>query len=310
MLDELALPGSGAGATLGRWRAMAQLAREDLSLARLAEGHADTRAVLAELGRGDLLERPGSDGRLGVWAAEPHLLRAEPTDTGWCLDGTKAWCSGSLALDAALVAATAPDGPRLFLLSPAEPSITAVGGSWEPLGMEPTRSETLRFHMVALAPDAAVGEPAAYVMRPGFGHGGAGVAACWWGGAVGVVDALQRAVAAGADDDVAAALGSAAADLAAAWSCLVEAATDIDERPLDLALANRIANRVRLAVGETVRRALHLTVEALGAAGLCHDPRHAGRVADLIVYLSMLRRRSSEVAYGRAVADCWTELAW
>jgi hypothetical protein len=46
----LDLPLPGAGATRERWAAFADLAGEDLSLARLCEGHADAVAILAELG--------------------------------------------------------------------------------------------------------------------------------------------------------------------------------------------------------------------------------------------------------------------
>ena len=45
---ELPLPGSGR--TRERWAVLAGLAEEDLSLARLAEGHTDAIAILAELG--------------------------------------------------------------------------------------------------------------------------------------------------------------------------------------------------------------------------------------------------------------------
>lgn len=296
LLDRLPVPGTGA--TLERWRAFAQIGREDLSLTRLAEGHADARAILLELGRSDLLDC----GRLGVWAAEPGRLWAEPTATGWRLTGTKRWCSGSLALDGALITATAPDGPRLFLVSPVDPSVSVEVGSWRPLGMVATCSETLRFEALTLTSDAAIGGPAAYVERPGFGHGGAGVAACWWGGAQGVVDGLRHAVSADVDDEVAVALGTASADLEAAWSCLATAATEIDDCPHELAVAVRIAGRVRLAVEGAARRVLHLTVESLGSDGLCHDPQHAGRVADLTVYLSQLQRHSAAAAYGRIVA--------
>ena len=46
----LNLPLPGGGRTRERWAVLADLAGEDLSLARLAEGHADALAILAELG--------------------------------------------------------------------------------------------------------------------------------------------------------------------------------------------------------------------------------------------------------------------
>src|SRR5579859_4308368 len=63
----LDLPLPGSGATWRRWAAFADLAEEDLSLARLGEGHADAVAILAELGGPQ--PEPGS--RWGVWAANP-----------------------------------------------------------------------------------------------------------------------------------------------------------------------------------------------------------------------------------------------
>ncbi len=86
----LDLPLPGSGRTRERWAALADLAEEDLSLARLAEGHTDAVAILAELGA-----RPSATGRRwGVWAAQPpgFGLIATRTGHGWRLDGTKQYC--------------------------------------------------------------------------------------------------------------------------------------------------------------------------------------------------------------------------
>src|ERR1700677_313571 len=63
----LDLPLPGGGRTRERWAVLAELAGEDLSLARLAEGHADALAILAELGAAG----PAAGSRWGVWAAQP-----------------------------------------------------------------------------------------------------------------------------------------------------------------------------------------------------------------------------------------------
>jgi hypothetical protein len=73
-LPELPLPGQAA--TELRLRRLADLARTDLVVARLGEGHADAVAIRAELGAGDI----GVGERWGVWAAAPHSVRAEPTE--------------------------------------------------------------------------------------------------------------------------------------------------------------------------------------------------------------------------------------
>jgi hypothetical protein len=46
----LNLPLPGGGRTCERWAILTDLAEEDLSLARLSEGHTDALAILAELG--------------------------------------------------------------------------------------------------------------------------------------------------------------------------------------------------------------------------------------------------------------------
>ena len=108
----LSLPGPGSGRTRERWAAFAGLASEDLSLARLGEGHADALAILAELDG----PPPPAGSRWGVWAAHPPGpgLRAAKTRAGWRLRGIKQYCSGARSCTHALVTADAPDGRRLF----------------------------------------------------------------------------------------------------------------------------------------------------------------------------------------------------
>src|SRR5690349_23680957 len=93
----LDLPRPGSGRTWERWAVLADLAGEDLSLARLSEGHVDALAILAELG---VLASPPAGSRWGVWAAQPPGpgLMASRTGGGWRLDGTKQYCSGAHSL--------------------------------------------------------------------------------------------------------------------------------------------------------------------------------------------------------------------
>ncbi len=89
----LDLPLPGRGHTRDRWTALADLAGEDLSVARLSEGHTDALAILAELGTA--APPPGS--RWGVWAAQPPGpgLTARLDGRSWRLDGIKQYCSGA-----------------------------------------------------------------------------------------------------------------------------------------------------------------------------------------------------------------------
>ncbi len=280
------------------------MAAVDLSLARLVEGHADAVAILHELGAPDRATGAELGAELaGVWAAEPDRLVAEPAAGGWRLSGEKRWCSGGAAVDLALVTATAPDGPRLFLVRPTD--LEPVPGSWQPLGMQDSDSQTMRFRAVAVAPADAIGGPGAYVGRPGFWHGGAGVAAVWWGGAAAVLEPLGRMAMgepAHPDDLVALAHGRARRRLDAAAAVLREGAAAIDAAPHDGDGARLVALRTRSLVEDAARTVLAESAQARGAGPLCHDPGHQRRVADLIVYLGQQRADRGTAAFGRAAA--------
>ena len=104
---------------------------------------------------------------------------------GWLLEGTKQYCSGARICTDVLVTAAADDGARLFAVDTEllEPDVN----SWPATGM--AGSDTLDVGF-ARVPAVAVGPPAGYTNRPGFSHGGVGVAACWYGGARGVARTL------------------------------------------------------------------------------------------------------------------------
>jgi hypothetical protein len=67
------LPLPGRGETLRRWQALADVAAQDLALAKLFEGHTDALAIMAELGAPD----PDPASVWATWAAEPPTARLE-----------------------------------------------------------------------------------------------------------------------------------------------------------------------------------------------------------------------------------------
>jgi alkylation response protein AidB-like acyl-CoA dehydrogenase len=274
----LELPLPGHGRTAERLLRLADLGREDLVLARLGEGHADAIAIRAELGDG-----PAGDpaDRWGVWAAVPASLTATDSPDGWRLDGDRPWCSGAGCCTHALVTAAAPDGIRLFAVEVREPGVVALDGTWPAVGMAGSDSRTVRF---TGAPARPVGAPGQYVGRPGFWHGGVGVAACWYGGAVGIADTLLTA--AGKRDlspHADAHLGAVDVLLSGARTVLLDAAARIDADPA--ASAQLLAFRVRAGVEAAATQVIDHVGRALGAGPLCQDAEHARRVADLTVYL-------------------------
>jgi alkylation response protein AidB-like acyl-CoA dehydrogenase len=277
----LDLPLPGSGATWERWAALADLASEDLSLARLSEGHADAVAILAELDG----PRPLPGSRWGVWAANPpgpSVTAARGPDGRWLLRGTKQYCSGARACTHALVTAAAEDGTRLFAVPLAR--LEPRPGSWPATGMAGSDTLDVGFPGVAAEP---VGPPDGYVNRPGFNHGGAGVAACWYGGARAVAQALLSAA---AKRDVGphalAHLGAVDLGLRTVRAALVQAAAEIDADPGDQGSEGAArAARVRALTEAVASDVLTRTGRALGAGPLGHDEAHSRAVADLTVYL-------------------------
>jgi hypothetical protein len=295
----LALPLPGHGRTPERFAALSALGAADPVLARLGEGHADAVAILAELGGPD----PGAV-PWGVWAAVPRSVTATRGPAGWRLDGDRPWCSGAGTCERALVTAAAPDGDRLFALDVRRPGVTILDGTWPAIGMAGSDSRTVR---LADVPAEPVGAPGGYVGRPGFWHGGAGVAACWYGGAAGVAQPLWERMRADPEPHALAHLGAVDAALAAAAALLTEVAHQIDADPA--ADLGRPVRRVRAAVEAAAGAALDHVGRALGAGPLSRDARHARRVADLTVYLRQSHAERDLAALG-ALAAAATAPRW
>ena len=278
----LELPLPGGGATRRRWAMLSDLAERDLSVGRLGEGHADAVAILAEMGE----PAAGRGERWGVWAAEPPSagLSASSAPTGWRLTGRKRYCSGARVCTHALVTATADDGRRLFAVDLEQPGVRPLPGSWVAVGMAASDTLDVDFDAVAAT---AVGPPGAYLARPGFWHGGIGVAACWYGGACGLARTLLRAA---ADRDVGpyalAHLGEIDVVQTAAAEALDAAAVEIDAEPDGSeTTVRRRALRVRAQIAAACDLTLDRVGRALGAGPLSHDAAHARRAADLSVYV-------------------------
>lgn len=291
------LPGRSTGR---RFAVLTALGRRDLSLARLAEGHLDAVAILHEVD-GSL---PGPGERWGVWAARPPspVVNATRTEDGWSLSGVKPYCSGARCCTHALVTAEADDGYRLFAVALDHPGVTPLPGTWPAVGMADSDSLDVSFTDV---PARAVGEPGAYVERPGFLHGGVGVAACWLGGAHAVAAPLyERSGAGRLNEHAAAHLGAVDVLLSTADTVMRRAAEDIDADPLDERGQARVRGmRVRALVEKVCAEVLDHTGRALGAGPLCHDEHHARAVADLTVYIRQHHAEGDLAQLGHAVGD-------
>lgn len=292
------IPLPGGGDTGIRFEILASLAEEDLSLARLAEGHVDALAILHESGVG--IRFPGD--YYGVWAARSGTgtVRAMPTASGWRLHGRKPFCSGTGVLDRAIITAEAPDGYRLFDIATGDTRITPVEDSWPAVGMADSHSETLDFAGLFVTEADAIGRPDFYTQRPGFWFGSCGVAACWFGGARGLVAGVMKTLGDDPGVVVLSELGKAASWLQAADHCLQSVADAIDSDPHDVeGRGQEQALALREFVHNCCEEILRLTATVGGARPLCHDPKQARRAADLYVYLAQHRGGTDAGRLGR-----------
>jgi len=300
---ELPLP--GAGRTAQRWASLAGWGRRDLGLARLAEGHTDAVAILAEAGREP---RPGA--LYGVWAARSGgtgaRLRASgsPAAPDLRLYGTVRFCSGARTIDRALVVADAPGpepgaGTVLVDIAVTQPGVRADPTTWATAAMATADTLDVRFDEVPVPADAVVGQAGWYTARPGFVAGGAGVAAVWWGSAAGVLDRVTGHFPAQPDPHQLAHLGELHALVEAAAALLSRTAGALDAAPS--ADHARSVAEARSAVERVAREVVERAPRMVGPGPLSRDADLARALADLSLYLRQHHGERDHAALGARV---------
>lgn len=295
-LDQLPLPGHGV--TLRRWQMLAAIAAIDLSLFKLYESHTDALAVLAELGG------PGvpAGSSWGVWCADPPDARVrlrKAADGRHVLDGRKAWCAGAQGLSHALISCwNDAHQACLATVDLSQPGVHVTDEGWQAVGMRACASVDVTF---SAARAFAVGAPGAYLERPGYWHGSAGIAAAWYGAARAIASHLHARAQHAAPDPVRLAqLGQIDCTLRAVAALLREGAAEIDRHPQSDAMA--LALRLRLAVEDAATQVLHLATRALGAGPLCRDAHFARLAADLPVFLRQSHAERDQALLGGIIA--------
>jgi alkylation response protein AidB-like acyl-CoA dehydrogenase len=289
--DPMPLP--GAGQTFLRHRRLMELGREDLSLARLAEAHWDAVAILAEAGR---LSAPHAI--YGVWASETPGSGLQLDAGDGIIKGSKMFCSGAELIDRALITVGSPE-PLLFEidLNKHRRFIRYDASSWKTTAFADTRTSTTCFDSMPVSPDDVIGDRGWYLGRPGFWHGACGPAACWAGGAIGLVDyAIQQTR---EDPHTLAHLG---AMQAAAWALrayLGVAGDEIDAAPCDAPHARIRALTVRHLVEQACTDILRRLPRAYGPHPLAMDKGVSRRYQELDLYLRQSHAERDLESLGR-----------
>lgn len=289
-------PVPGRGSTTALWELLASVAALDLTAARTMEPHVDAAAILDQAG---IAWEPGT--AWGVFAAEGPGMRLEATpeddDGTWLLGGDKPWCSLAGSLDRAIITAAVPGGRRAFVIDLRQAGVVPAPSAWASHGLPNVSSGPLRLDAV---PGRPVGGTDWYLHRDGFAWGGLAVAACWFGGAVGLYRTLHGAATRREPDQLALAwLGEADRLLASGAALLADAARRVDAGTVGW----REAHRVRGNIAVLCERLLSLCGRALGPGPLAFDADHARRVSDLTVYIRQHHAARDDASLGRLLLE-------
>ncbi len=305
------LPTPGGGRTADRWQALAALAVGDLTAARVVEAHTDALAILDEWQASGATDPyltalgVSADSTWGVFAAEGRGVSVDASRTrdGWVLSGIKPWCSLAGRLTHALITAHTGDGARrLFAIALRQDTVdVAAADGWVARGLTEVPSGPIE---LLDCPAVPVGADGWYLTRPGFAWGGIGVAACWYGGAVGLARRMRDAATAKEPDQIAAMhLGAVDVALTGSRTVLAAAASAVDAGDAAGAAGVLWAGRTRAVVANAAEEVLTRCGHTLGPAPLAQDAWHARRVADLQLYLRQHHAERDEAALGRQVLE-------
>ncbi len=273
-IETYVMPHPGSGQTRVRWQSLAQVAASDLNTVKWFESHADALSILYELN-----VAVDEQSIYAVWAAEggPQPLQVEH---GKCT-GIKPWCSGAGVVDQALMTyRNAAHQSQLILVDLHHANIEIDHSHWQAVGMKHTATAHVHFHEV---PMTDVAEPNAYLTRPGFWHGAAGIAACWYGATAALAQTLYQQLKYKPHPYKAMYLGEISTALHLNRHYFHQLAEKIDRFPQHS--HEYEVRMLRQFTEQSARLVMDRVGLALGAAPFCQDASFAQRMTDLSVFL-------------------------
>jgi alkylation response protein AidB-like acyl-CoA dehydrogenase len=299
----LDLPALGEGNTAKRFRLLTDFSSQDVSLGRLAEAHVDAVQILREAGR---RAEPGV--WYGVWAADDPSAKLTLRCRGsscW-LDGTKVFCTGADLVDRALITVRTPESVLIDVaIRSNRERVRSDTSAWISAAFAETSTAIVEFDELQLDGDAIVGAPGWYLDRPGFWNGACAPAACWAGGAQGLIEwALQRTARAAPDthrDTAAGALSALAFQMSAV---LDHAARAIDQEPSDPLTARIRALQTRQCIERACSETLDRFGRAFGPRPLAFDPELHRRLHEIQLYIRQCHAERDLQAIGAALREC------
>jgi alkylation response protein AidB-like acyl-CoA dehydrogenase len=172
---------------------------------------------------------------------------------------------------------------------------------WKTNALIETHTATATFTQVPIAPDQIIGQLGWYLNRLGFWRGAIGPAACWAGGAEGLVDYAARQTR--HDPHTIAHFGAMNASVWALRSYLESAGREIDEDTNTFARARTLALTVRHLVEQSCTDILRRLTRAHGPHPLVSDSEVSRRYQDLDLYLRQSHAERDLETLGRALRE-------
>lgn len=280
-------------------------ASEDLSIARLLEGHINALKLVRLYADRKLrfqIEAEAANGSVfGVWGADVPTDAVSATADG-ILSGTKRFTSGLGIVDKALVTVAADGGQQLYLVD------TSHGErqnqhSWHMVGMQASRSGN--FVCTGL-PGAPIGDIGDYGKEPHFVGGTWRIAAVCIGGIVGLLDRCSAVLRERGQIDAEGhlfRLTPVTLRAVAAWPAVLRAAR-IAEGPLGVRSPNRAAKisiGARLLTEELGHDTIVAAEQSVGLAMFADDNIAGCHARDLACYLRQAARDEFMLGAGKAM---------
>ena len=189
-------------------------------------------------------------------------------------------------LDRALVTVRRQDVAYLVDIDVSDDRVSFDDSGWRTPFFAATTTSVATFREYPVSASDIVGAPGWYLERVGFWHGACGPAACWAGGAIGLVDhAVCAAADKPADPHRDAQIGALAVLRWQLEALVEQAAHEIDLHPDDTVAAMQRALMLRHNVERGVLAIVDLFGRALGPRPLIQDPDIVRRVGEVQLYV-------------------------
>jgi hypothetical protein len=286
------------GETSRRLKNIFDTGREDLSLAKICEAHWDAIGILSEANRNSSINE-----LYGVWASEipGNALQLSSSDNTLFLNGTKMFCSGAGIIDKALITAQLHEENVLLEINLKDNKnfFTIENDAWFTNAFMDTNTSTVIFKDFPIESSAMINSHNWYVTRKGFWMGSLGAAACWGGGAAGLLDYAM--ISKRRDPHTLAHLAAMSANVLSIETTLAAYGNAVDQQDLPVTELEILALQVRHLVEMNCTDILRRFARAYGPYPMACVKNISRRYQELDLFLRQNHAERDLESLGRAI---------